>query len=217
MNKKLLMLFNEINEVRNSEDLEPKFEFLAKYLMNNLCLNVGGTKYSFTEIEVYYKSSCHNDIYTHGAPEQLSPGKWYFNGFGLDITFGNKEKNAFGGLLIRGVKKEDNTNIYINGPSNVLKELFSNTSIFNNNGLFLTEKSKISDSRIYKTQRIGLSKKEDDIVFFDKEYRYLADLKQDHAFKDKEKVIKQLLKKKDIKEEEVEGILGYRLKNRNMK
>ena len=113
-------LLKEIT-LTNSEET---FRNFAEMFMNNYCLKVADKEYEFCEIEIYYNDKKnHNDPYVHSKEEQLNFGTWYFNGFGLDITIGNKEKNIHGGILIRGVKENGK---YFNGPSIVLREIFSN-------------------------------------------------------------------------------------------
>ena len=214
----IVIFFNLLNGGYSFSTLEERFETLTHYLMNYLCVTVGGNRYRIIETEIYYnESGDHNDPYVHKADEQLSSGKWYFNGFGLDITFGDKEKNIHGGILIRGIKKLGEKEKYISGPSNVLKELFSSfqSVISDNNGFTIKELpdeeiAKNEDKPPYKSTRIGLTKKDDE--YYEKEYRYLVDLSENHKFKDKEKVVRQLVSKDKIKKEEVETILGYNIK-----
>jgi hypothetical protein len=84
------------------------------------------TTYRIKELEVYYHDKTITRPLRSLFIEQLFAGKWYFNGAGLDITFGDYEKKIYGGILIRGIMKFGENPRYISGPSNVLKEIFSN-------------------------------------------------------------------------------------------
>ena len=178
----------ELNDGFQFKTLEDKFDSLAYYLMNYLYLAVSDQLYRITELEIYYHDKeNHPDPYVHCSEEQLSAGNWYFNGMGLDITFGNKEKEIYGGILIRGIMKFGEKPKYINGPSNVLKEIFSNI------GNILSERSQIYIGEIekevaesiemepIKSVRIGLTKKNDDTEnYAEKNYRYLVDINLQH-------------------------------------
>ncbi len=89
----------------NFKSLGDRFDKIAHSIMNYLCLVIGKQQYKIVECEIYYyDKDNHPDPYVHKSPEQLQPCSWYFNGFGLDITFGDKNKNIYAGLLIRGIR-----------------------------------------------------------------------------------------------------------------
>ena len=77
------------------------------------------------EIEIYYYSKGHPDIFTHSDEIQLKRGCWYFHkkegSFkGLDITFGDGA--SYGGILLRAIESLDNS-VYIEGPSKLVDEI----------------------------------------------------------------------------------------------
>jgi hypothetical protein len=199
--------------------LEEKFSTLAHYLMNNLCLVVADQSYRIIELEIYYHDSKkHPDPYVHCDKKQLDAGKWYFNGAGLDITFGDYEKKIYGGILIRGIRKLGENPYYISGPSNVLKEIFSNIGdIFSCKGsIYLRELNQdifqAIETEPIQAVRIGLKKKEEDVEnYAEKKYRYLVELNLQHKFKDKEKVVRQLLADNKITKEKAKEIMGYNI------
>lgn len=99
------------------------FRDIADYLLNRTKIVVGGQAHRLTEIEFYYfDEDIHPDYFAHRDPLQLAFGRWYFHRMdgtykggsfkGLDISFGDGE--AFGGVLLRGLEKEDGT--LIDGP-----------------------------------------------------------------------------------------------------
>jgi hypothetical protein len=209
----LAEFWNDLHGGYEFESMDKKFDSLCYYLMNYLCLLVGTQSYRFTELEIYYfDEKNHPDPYTHKDKLQLQPGNFYFNGFGIDITFGNPDKEIYGGILIRGLKNL-NSGKFINGPSNVLKEIFNS---FGNileakNSICIRELNKgvVEETEPLKTTRIGLTKKADDNDdYFDRPYRYLVELCLEHKFKDKEKVIGSL----KLDDNESFKIMGYKLK-----
>lgn len=211
--------WNDLNGGFDFRTLEDKFTALTHYLMNYLCLVVAGQAYRITETEIYYfDENNHPDPYVHCASEQLHAGNWYFNGFGLDITFGDNEKKIYGGILIRGIMKLDIYPRYISGPSNVLKEVFSNIGniIFSDGGIYLRELHEevireIEEEPI-RSSRIGLTKKNDDTGnYAEKKYRFIVGINYFHKFKDKEKIVRLLLIENKINRDEAQKIMGYNI------
>ena len=215
---KLTEFWNDLTGGFNFETLDDRFNAISHALMNYLCLSVANETYRITEIEIYYYDEVnHPDPYVHCADEQLNVGMWYFNGAGLDITFGDAEKRIYGGILIRGIMKFG-SEYYINGPSNVLKEIFTNFGniLFDEGGFSLVELDQDAINRIemepIRSSRIGLTKKNDDNEnYFEKDYRFLVDLNIHHKFKDKEKVVRQLLVDNEVTNEKATEILGYKI------
>ncbi|ORX57433.1 hypothetical protein DM01DRAFT_1381986 [Hesseltinella vesiculosa] len=89
--------------------------------------------FNMVEVEAYFKTSeqhHHVDPYTHAHPIQFKSGLWYFHhaglhGFrggtrkGMDVTIGNPESGAAGGILIRTLR-DDKEGKLIHGPSLVV-------------------------------------------------------------------------------------------------
>lgn len=207
--------WHDLNGGYEFQTLENKFASLTHYLMNYLCLAVGQNAYRIIELEIYYHDKDkHADPYVHCATEQLFAGNWYFNGAGLDITFGNYENKIYGGILIRGLMKLGKNPRYISGPSNVLKEIFSNLGnvVSGDHSICLREPNDglIKKTKPLQSVRIGLTKKNEDLEnYYDKKYRYIAELNLQHKFKDKEKVVRQLLSENKITKEQAKEIMGY--------
>lgn len=215
----LAKFWHNLNSGFEFKTLDDKFSTLTHYLMNYLCIVVADQTYRITELEIYYHDKDnHPDPYVHCSTEQLFAGNWYFNGAGLDITFGNYEKKIYGGILIRGIMKFGTNPHYINGSSNVLKEIFSNIGnvMSGGGGICLRELNKEVIQEIetepIQTVRIGLTKKKEDTEnYIEKKYRYLVELNLQHKFKDKEKVIRQLLTDNKISKEQAKEIMGYNI------
>ena len=209
-----------VDTIRGLATIDDNFERITSYFMNNLSLVVSNREYRLTELEVYYyDEDKHPDPYVHRSPEQLSVGKWYFNGSGLDITIGDADREIYGGILIRGIVEIGEKPRYISGPSNVLKEIFSVMGNITDgqSGICLRELKpeilKVIEIKPIRCARVGLKKKENDTGnFAEKSYRYIVDLNFQHKFKDKEKVIRQLLTDGKIKTEQANEIMGYNVK-----
>ena len=217
--RQLAEFWHDLNDSFAFKTLDDKFSALTYYLMNYLCLVVADQPYRITELEVYYfDKDMHPDPYVHCSSEQLFAGNWYFNGAGLDITFGDYEKKIYGGILIRGIMKFGENPRYISGPSNVLKEIFSNIGniLTGEGGICLRELNKeviqTIETEPIQAVRIGLTKKKEDTEnYAEKKYRYLVEINLQHKFKDKEKVVRQLFADNKISKEQAKEIMGYNI------
>ena len=214
----LLEFWSDINGGFQFKTLDDRFGAHTHYMMNYLCLVVGEHPYRITECEVYYHDSeNHPDPYVHKRNQQLFAGNWYFNDMGIDLTFGNYDKKIYASILIRGIRSLQ-TNQYISGTSNVLREIFDKFGniMGGDKGLCLREINSgvIKEEEPTLSTRIGLTKKPEDTQdFIGKPYRYIVELNVAHKFKDKEKIVKQLLSENKISNEEAKNIMGYNVKS----
>jgi len=213
----LINFLNEISDKVSFNSVEERFNSHTSCLMNYLYLAVGKNAYRITECEIYYMDIEHRDPYVHCGEQQMTAGNLYFNkAGGLDITFGNANLPAFAGILIRGIRNLK-TNEYTNKITEIVAEVFDSLGniITEENGIYLREliPGQIKTEEPIRTTRIGLTRREDDFDnFIDKPYRYIVELNPSHNFKDKEKVVKQLLSENKISKEEAKNILGYNAK-----
>ena len=70
----------------NTNDIEDRFEQIAKMLFERFAIQKGEKKYLFKEIEFYFYNKNHRDIITH--PRASKSLWWYVNDFGgIDINF----------------------------------------------------------------------------------------------------------------------------------
>ena len=213
----LIKFSDEVGGKVSFSSNEERFNSMTNRLMNYLCLAVGKNEYRITECEIYYMDIEHEDNYVHCGEEQMTAGKLYFNkAGGLDITFGNADIPAWGGILIRGIRNLK-TNEYINQITKIVSEVFSSLGniITEKNGIYLRElmANQVKVEIPIQSTRVGLTKHEkDEGNFFDKPYRYIVELNPSHKFKDREKVVKQLLSENKISKDEAKNILGYNLK-----
>lgn len=171
------------------KDLEKAFDEVATGLLRQTKIVTPKLHFHLREIEIYfYEENYHPDPYTHKNKRQAEFGEWYFHRFtninnflktnrnGVDICFGNKEKNIFGGILIRKIQ---NTDKLISGINKVARNLIKNVGEECMNDIALGFGRKVFDKEqplhlevdgnnysaaIYKSQRNGLSHKKDELA-----------------------------------------------------
>jgi hypothetical protein len=197
---KINSLIKEKLHVIDVVEIEENLNIVASKLMNEYQFVIGNNNYKFTEIEFYFHSKIHKheDTYCHKHDNQLNFNKWYFHGSGLDLAFGNeerdnKEKAVYFGILIRGIKNISKGK-YISGPLNVVQELFDKTGEITSKEIrFYIEETETSlpFEIPIKSTRINLPKKDD--VYFDNKYRFLTDINPKHQFAEKTKVANAML------------------------
>jgi hypothetical protein len=134
-------LLKLVDEASDQEQLEKGFNKVARLLLLQSNLIVANKAYELLDIEFYfYNEKIHPDPYSHSfqyassvRKKQSVTGSWYFHRFtgidkythtrrGLDITYGDGEKERYGGILIRAIKNLQNGRI-ISGPSRVVAEI----------------------------------------------------------------------------------------------
>ena len=163
-------------EIHQKED----FSKLAHQLLNSFELVVNGQCFRLAEIEFYFYSQEHPDIFTHCSELQKKNGFWYFHRIGnsykggsfkgLDMSIGGN--GAIGGILLRSISDENGQ--VTNGPSllvDKLIELTNNNSvaeldrsienkvITDDTSPIFVRKRKWRDKKIYSTARVGLTLK----------------------------------------------------------
>lgn len=60
-------------------DYFASFHRIGNQLLHGTTLLVNGKGIRITEIEFYYNSAEHPDVFTHGDPLQNTVGRWYFH------------------------------------------------------------------------------------------------------------------------------------------
>ena len=172
-------------------DLDKAFDEIAVSLLRQTKIVTLTNQYYLREIEIYfYDKENHPDPYTHKNKRQVEFGEWYFHRFteigtflksnrnGVDITFGNKATNLFGGILIRKIQNTKSQELIV-GINKVARELIKNVGEENVNEIALGFGQKAFDEEqllhlevesnnystpIFKTQRNGLTFKEDELA-----------------------------------------------------
>jgi hypothetical protein len=197
------MLLQELLCLTDSyADIEPWFTDIAQYLLNNFHLSINNEPHRIIEIECYYYSPTHQDVFAHRDAIQLNCARWYFHKIGgtykggtfkgLDLTFG--DSNSYGGILIRTVETPGGS--IICGPSLCVDYLLSKcdsknitmlddkiaqrTAFDNSNILRLSTSPICGQNKIFTTARVGLSLKKATSTnnmqsFLLRPYRYLTE------------------------------------------
>jgi len=194
---------------KNTIDIESGFAKAAKLLLLDYKLVAGDADFEILELEFYfYQKDVHPDPYSHAfqypnrvIPKMSVTGSWYFHRFigiekythtrrGLDLTYGSGELKAYGGLLIRSVKRESDGKL-ISGPSNVMAKVLEAADnpqaiqklAFNleegmafrpDSVLRLVPREEPVQKPLFKTKRQGLGDK--NLFYRDKEYRFFSEL-----------------------------------------
>jgi len=97
------------------DDYEHAFARVGDFLLNRVDLIVGGkVSYRIAELEFYFTSERHNDVFCHQNQAQKQFCTWYFHRSGqtykggtykgLDVAIGNDD--VFAGVLIRALETE---------------------------------------------------------------------------------------------------------------
>lgn len=183
------------NQAENSNDenysaYSTLFEEIAEMLFNQYTLKKNNIEYEFAEIEFYLRTSTLEDTCVHQYVG-MDAGCFRIHYSGVDITFGSslekefpksssKQPNKYyGGILIRGLKKDDE---YIMGPLRVQLELFSGLSLDNPClSLSLIKKEKKPKKELLWTTRQAVSGKFKDSLLCCYEKDLIIEFKESHS------------------------------------
>ena len=130
-NDKVKVFFDELKKVEQQETgeaLQKYFEGLARILFNKIDILAGNDRYTFAEIEFYYRNGIFKDgQYKDTYPRTKHAGNLFWHLSGIDICFEtDKEKGSYGGILIRSIVKEDGKDgSLITGPMCCSDELLN--------------------------------------------------------------------------------------------
>ena len=127
-------------DIPNQHNLLEAFDKLAIHILRKVKLVTPNEQFYLRDIELfYYNETDHPDPYVHQDPRQLEFGEWYFHSFtdaksfiasqwnGVDITFGNKSKKIYGGILIQKLQNIK-TGELIDGVNATVKRIIQNLS-----------------------------------------------------------------------------------------
>ena len=177
------------------------FDSLAVSLLRQTVIATSKNNYNLREIEFYlYDEVLHPDTYAHKNKRQSEFGEWYFHRFtdiepflksnrnGVDITFGNKEKGIYGGVLIRKIENAETKELIV-GINKVARELIENIGRENvknialGTGQLTFDKEQLLHLKvgnpnfskaIFKAQRYGLTFKNEETAnqYYKAQYCY---------------------------------------------
>lgn len=222
-----MALTEKLSEITAAEDFQKYFAEVADILLNKGKLIINGTEYRLTEIEFYFNNKeKHNDTFAHCNAEQLNNGTWYFHPSGIDITFGSKENDIYGGILLRAITLASNTDEKKNmendvyGPLKMRALLGSKLEDLRKfQGMMCTETEDIfwiddeaafEEQTIYSVPRFGLNPKNDkDEKFINKPYRFIIYPMKEH--KGKESIIAKYWNNPEL----FKKVFGYKLLKKN--
>lgn len=180
--KKIKDLFNEFEA---EKDMTKKFAEIADKLMNNFVIRANRKDFRLAEIEFYlHEKDKHEDDFIHAkiikgkpndsAKHQIKMGCWYFHYSGIDLTFGDSQKNRFGGILIRSIIPLDEKIKPIIGPlklKNHLLNQYDNISQSRDFLKLIPIEDKLKQDKIIPMPRVGLGSRNE--KFKDLEYRFV--------------------------------------------
>lgn len=144
---------------------------IATNLLNSSILKIKKKNYRICELEFYLKEKDHNDIFTHCDVHQNIPYRWYFHRQncgnyksgtyeGLDITFGymddNKQKDVYGGILIRSIQDLDSKQI-IEGPCKTVNKILEINKVESINDFIKNSKQNSDENDILRINNPNLS------------------------------------------------------------
>lgn len=213
----LAYLTREIHKAE-PEDVDYFFTEIAATLQHEIVIRTAASAFRITELELYYHGRNHPDPYVHKGPEQLKHLHWYFNkASSLDLTFGDKEANSFGGILLRGLQQVPlgptdapaSADVYTSGPRNIVRTLVAHwgSALYNSFhfGLANAPEPTPRPMQPWRTQRFGLVLRTDDTSenpYFARTYRFLTD----------EGYLKQLKNKEALcQEQQMDADTAYRI------
>ena len=99
-------------------NLEQMYDEIAIKCFQEYNIIRDNEEYELMEIEVYMKDPIKKieDIYIHAHDEQKNFEDIYYHYSGVDICLGNQAEDIFCGVLVRGIKNNNNT---IYGPGRI--------------------------------------------------------------------------------------------------
>ncbi|PWJ44870.1 DNA-3-methyladenine glycosylase [Sediminitomix flava] len=221
------------------ESVQQFFEQIAEKLLNQILLSTPNHLFRMKEIEFYLHSAEHPDAATHCFKQQLAFRKWYFHrtqkgtGFrggnykGLDICFGDTDKEIYFGILIRAIEEVGqggNELTYTYGPSKTVDRLLESTesSIPNLDGGDISTNDTLSlishdlkPLQIFACPRKGLPKSTPQ-EYQNSYYRFFIDPKKQHAEKEK-RIIPSWLATGYLEKEEILKVFGRKNLPKNSK
>ncbi len=182
-------------------DFPSWFGEIARQLFQKVELQAGGKSHRLTEIEFYYYSFEHPDVFTHCDEFQKENAIWYFHRMGgnykggsfkgLDLTFGGE--GIFGGIIVRSIETPEGQMIigpclcvnYLleqTGYSSVaeLDEAIAGRKIWDEGSPLFLRLSSVSEERaVFSSPRIGLTLKKEHLAekmfpYIMSRYRFLV-------------------------------------------
>ena len=92
----------------NGQNIQAKFEEIAKNLFNYFCIKCGEKTFYFAEIEFYYykKGVFEHDKDIAYKRKGYKAGDLFYHLSGVDICFKSDDDSEYGGILVRSLMEE---------------------------------------------------------------------------------------------------------------
>lgn len=150
---------------RKDENEETYFKLVSEFLLQEYYVLINGDKYELMDIELYYKGPSSDDKHTH--QHDFPHGLFRAHAAGIDLTL-RESKLYFGGVLIKGVYKNDNDIFNKNFDVNyeIMKSLQKP-----GNGVKWEKQVPVLNNDIVGTNRVNLGAGDDTTK--DKPWRYV--------------------------------------------
>lgn len=196
----------QINKT-SKETIAESLELLANDLILNKVISVNDSLFSLIDLEVYYWHDLHQDDYARGVKHLKPFGEFEAHRYGIDLSLGNQLNVEFGGILVCGlydIKKSQPI------PKSAVKNtLFNQFKLGENKFELISYKTPWSTT--FKSQRmnLGIAESDNQKQFEKPYYKFLAkDGSIFKSYKGKETIFRN----SDLSDDEIEEMLGYKLK-----
>lgn len=193
---------------KSEDSVKKSFSEIADKLINNYCLKIGEITYEFLDFEFYYYCTTHNDTYTKKDSKinKYEKGILFAHDYGIDISL-YKDDNSYGGILLRGLKRNDNNRQMIIKKPEIMISIFNDMNKTNEKIRYI-EKSVKDSFEILSTVRKNLGNKHIK-EYYDGKYRYIIiDKEYWKNLEGKEKILK---KDSELSNDQINDLLGYNL------
>ena len=193
---------------KSSKDtIAESLELLANDLILNKVISVNDSLLSMIDLEVYYWHHLHQDDYARGVKHLKYFGEFEAHRYGVDLSLGNQLDIEFGGILICGLYDIKNSQPI---PKSAVKNtLFNQFNLGKNKFELITHKTPWEAT--FKSQRMNLGKAEsgNQKQFERSFYKFLA---MDSGIFKNYKGKETIFRNSDLSDDEIDNILGYKLK-----
>jgi hypothetical protein len=182
-----MSIINKIKEIESPKEIKETKNLInkiSKDILQNYSIELNNISCDIVEIEFYYHSKSHKDIYTHKHSIENLPhyetGQFRIHGAGIDIAISSSEKKSYGGILLRTI--EDKNGGRIEGPIKVCDTIIKNMGNIEGSSIRLAKKECAVSIDIHQAPRVGLKPKkgnysEQQLKFLVEDYRFFTDLK----------------------------------------
>jgi hypothetical protein len=181
----IIKRIKEIEFPKSTKKTKEMISKISKEILQNYYIQFNEKDiWDIIEIEFYYHSEFHKDIYAHvhsiGDLPFYETGQFRIHGAGIDIAISDSEKKSYGGILIRTIEKKSEERI--EGPVKVCDAIIKNMGNVEGSSISFVKRENPISINIYQAPRVGLIPKKDSYLeeefkFLVEDYRFFTDLK----------------------------------------